>query len=150
MHTVNKLKDKELIDELSIFFHKKWGVPVEAYVESMNDSLESTTGVPAWYYVMNNDKVIAGLGVIENDFHKRKDLAPNICAVYVMEEYQGNGICRSMFNYVCEDLKNKGINDVYLITTHEKFYEHLGFTYYGDIEEDDGGMVRCYHKHLID
>ena len=148
MRTVNKLKEKALIDELSIFFYKKWGVPVEAYVESMNDSLESTTGVPAWYYIMDNNKIIAGLGVIENDFHKRKDLTPNICAVYVMEEYQGNGICRSMFNYVCEDLKNKGINDVYLITTHDKFYEHLGFTYYGDIEEDDGELVRCYHKNI--
>ena len=69
MYNLNKLKDKNLIEELSIFFHNKWGVPVEAYVNSMNDSLESNTGVPAWYYVIEDGKVIAGLGVIENDFH---------------------------------------------------------------------------------
>lgn len=148
MYNLNKLKDKNLIEELSIFFHNKWGVPVEAYVNSMNDSLESNTGVPAWYYVIEDGKVIAGLGVIENDFHKRKDLRPNICAVYVKEEYQGKGICRSMFNYVCDDLKNNEIYDVYLITTHTELYEHLEFEYIGDIEEDDGGMVRCYHKSL--
>ena len=148
MYNLNKLKDKNLIEELSIFFHNKWGVPVEAYVNSMNDSLESNTGVPAWYYVIEDGKVIAGLGVIENDFHKRKDLRPNICAVYVKEEYQGKGICRSMFNYVCDDLKNNEIYDVYLITTHTELYEHLEFEYIGDIEEDDSGMVRCYHKSL--
>ena len=148
MYNLNKLKDKNLIEELSIFFHNKWGVPVEDYVNSMNDSLESNTGVPAWYYVIEDGKVIAGLGVIENDFHKRKDLRPNICAVYVKEEYQGKGICRSMFNYVCDDLKNNEIYDVYLITTHTELYEHLEFEYIGDIEEDDGGMVRCYHKSL--
>lgn len=148
MYNINKLKDKNLIEELSIFFHNKWGVPVEAYINSMKDSLESNTGVPAWYYVIEDGKVIAGLGVIENDFHKRKELRPNICAVYVKEEYQGKGICRSMFNYVCNDLKNNELYDVYLITTHTELYEHLEFEYIGDIEEDDGGMVRCYHKSL--
>ena len=53
-----------------------------------------------------------------------------------------------MFDCVCDDLIKHEINDVYLITTHTEFYEHLGFSYYGDIEEDDGGMVRCYHKRL--
>lgn len=148
MYKVNKLINKELINDLALFFHNKWKVPVSAYVDSMNDSLESNTGVPAWYYVMDNNEIIAGLGVIENDFHKRLDLTPNICAVYVKEEYQGKGICRKMFDFICEDLKNHNISDVYLITTHTKFYEHLGFNYYGDIEEDDGGIVRCYHKKL--
>ena len=41
-----------------------------------------------------NDKVIGGLGVIENDFHDRKDLTPNICAVYTEEEYRN--ICRRL------------------------------------------------------
>lgn len=148
MYKINKLTNKDLINDLAVFFNKKWQVPVEAYVDSMNDSLESNTGVPAWYYVVDNDEIIAGLGVIENDFHKRKDLAPNICAVYVKEQYQGNGICRCMFNFLCDDLLKHNINDIYLITTHTKLYERLGFNYYGDIEEEDGGIVRCYHKKL--
>lgn len=148
MYKINKLTNKGLINDLAVFFNKKWQVPVEAYVDSMNDSLESNTGVPAWYYVMDNNEIIAGLGVIENDFHKRLDLHPNICAVYVKEEYQGKGICRCMFNFLCDDLLKHNINDIYLITTHTKLYERLGFNYYGDIEEEDGGIVRCYHKKL--
>ena len=148
MYKVNKLVNDELIEDLALFFNKKWNVPVEAYIESMNEALRNECGVPAWYYVIHNDEIIAGLGVIENDFHQRKDLTPNICAVYVKEEYQGKGICRSMFDYVSCDLKKHNISDVYLITTHTSFYEHLGFSYYGDILENDGGMVRCYHKCL--
>lgn len=31
-------------------------------------------------------------GSIANDFHDRKDLTPNICAVYTEEAYRGRGI----------------------------------------------------------
>ena len=29
-----------------------------------------------WYLCLDDDKIIGGLGVIENDFHDRKDLTP--------------------------------------------------------------------------
>jgi hypothetical protein len=35
-----------------------------------------------WYLCMDEDNIIGGMGVIENDFHDRKDLSPNVCAVY--------------------------------------------------------------------
>ncbi len=60
-----------------------------------------------------------GLGVIENDFHNRKDLTPNICAVYVEEKYRGQGIAGKMLNFVCEDMKRKVlILYILLLTTH--------------------------------
>ena len=34
-----------------------------------------------WYLCIDGDRSIGGLGVIENDFHDRIDLAPNVCAV---------------------------------------------------------------------
>ena len=52
--------------------------------------------VPQWYVVVQGDKIIAGLGVIENDFHDRKDLSPNVCAVYVEEAYRCRGIAGEM------------------------------------------------------
>lgn len=145
---VIKLDTKEEIEPLAYFFHKKWGVPVDEYIKSMQESLNSDSGVPAWYYVTYEEEVIGGLGVIENDFHKRKDLSPNICAVYVKEEYRHNGICRKMFKTVLSDLKKHGIQDVYLITTHTNLYENFGFYYYGDIEEENGNIIRCYHKSI--
>lgn len=141
-----KISKKEQFEKPAHFFSNKWGVPLEAYLESMEEGLNSSTGVPAWFYIEDNGEVIAGLGIIENDFHKRKDLAPNICAVYVKEEYQGNGISRALLNRACSHLKEHSIDDVYLITTHTAYYEKVGFDFVGEIEEDSGDLVRCYHK----
>lgn len=112
----------------------------------MNEALVSKTGVPSWYYIKYDNKIIAGLGVIKNDFHKRHDLTPNICAVYVNEGYRMHGIAKELLNYTCNELRKKKIENVYLITTHKDFYERCGFNYYSDIEENDGKIVRCYQK----
>ena len=141
-----KVSTPKEIPETAKFFHKKWGVPLDAYIESMQESLSSKTGVPAWYYIKNNNEIIAGLGIIENDFHKRKDLRPNICAVYVKEDFQKQGIAKKLLNHACNELSQHHIEDVYLITTHQEFYEHCNFSFVGMIEEDDGNLVRCYHR----
>ena len=124
-----KIKEnKDLLEEAALWFHKKWGIPLEAYKESMLDSLNDVK-VPDWYVVLDGNKIIGGLGVIENDFHERKDLSPNVCAVFVEEEYRCRGIAGKMLNYVCKDYKNKGIDTLYLVTNHIGFYERYGWTY---------------------
>ena len=44
-----------------------------------------------WNAVVEDGRIIGGLGVIENDFHDRKDLSPNVCAVYVEEDRRCRG-----------------------------------------------------------
>ena len=56
------------------WFHEKWGAPLEAYQESMEDCLTGGHAYPQWYVAVENGRIIGGLGVIENDFHNRKDL----------------------------------------------------------------------------
>lgn len=51
------------------------------------------------------------MGVKENDFHDRTDMAPNICAVYTEEEYRGRGICGEMLQLVVADNKANRIVD---------------------------------------
>lgn len=63
------------------WFHQKWHVPEEAYLRCMDEYLNGRTPY-GWYLCLDGDRIIGGLGVIENDFHNRKDLPPNICAVY--------------------------------------------------------------------
>lgn len=79
---------------------------------------------------LDRDKIIAGMGVIENDFHDRKDLMPNICAVYTEEEYRCQGIAGQLLNIVVEDCRQKGISPVYLITDHINFYERYVGNFY--------------------
>lgn len=135
-----------LIEAAANWFHEKWNVPLQTYRESMESSLSGDAGGPAWYIVKDeSDNIIAGLGIIENDFHKRSDLTPNICAVYVEAKYRKHGIALMLINHACVELAKKGIAEAYLITSHTEFYERCGWEFYGMIEENDGTMVRCYH-----
>ncbi len=72
---------QQLKDRAAEWFHSKWGVPQEAYLECMEAYLNNETEY-GWYLCLDGNRMIGGLGVIENDFHDRKDLTPNICAVY--------------------------------------------------------------------
>ena len=121
---------RELIDAASKWFNEKWHIPQQAYYDSMQKSLGAGCVVPRWYVVIDCGRIIAGLGVIENDFHDRNDLAPNVCAVYVEPEYRGRGMAGSLLDYVCSDMKNEGISELYLITDHTSFYERYGWEYY--------------------
>lgn len=75
---------------------------------------------------MENDRITGGPGVIENDFHERKDPVPNVCAVYVEKDKRGNGLAGSLLKYVCEDMKEKGIATLYPVIDHTSFYERYG------------------------
>ena len=120
----------EIKNQAAQWFHEKWGIPMEAYVESMEECLTKRKPVPQWYIAMEKNRIIGGLGVIENDFHNRKDLAPNVCAVYTEEDKRCNGIAGALLNYVCIDMKDKGISTLYLITDHTSFYERYGWEFY--------------------
>ena len=126
------------------WFHHKWGVPEEAYLECMENYLNKETEY-GWYLCLDGDKIIGGLGVIDNDFHDRKDLSPNICAVYTEEEYRNKGIAGHLLDLAVADLKEKGITPVYLVTDHIGFYERYGWEFFclvqGDGEEE---MTRMY------
>ncbi len=70
-----------LRDKAAAWFHAKWGVPLDAYRESIGQCLAHRGPVPQWYVAVDGEQITGGLGVIENDFHNRKDLAPNVCGL---------------------------------------------------------------------
>lgn len=138
----------ELKEAAANWFHSKWGVPKEAYLESMGDCIAGKGAVPQWYVVMDGEEFVGGLGVIENDFHNRKDLTPNVCAVYVEDEYRGQGMAGEMLHFVCEDMKQRGIDTLYLVTDHTSFYERYDWEFLCMVQGDDEPeMTRMYiHK----
>ncbi|KOR74894.1 GNAT family N-acetyltransferase, partial [Acinetobacter baumannii] len=112
------------------WFSEKWQIPVEAYLESIQISIDQKHAIPQWYIVLNKDKyLIAGAGVIDNDFHERKDLTPNLCALFVEENYRNQNIAKQILDFVREDLSNQGIQTLYLITDHTEFYEKCGWRF---------------------
>jgi N-acetylglutamate synthase-like GNAT family acetyltransferase len=132
------------LDRAAAWFHEKWGVPLEAYRESMERCLRREFPVPQWYLAMNGEKILGGLGVIENDFHDRKDLAPNVCAVYTEEACRRRGVAGALLNHACADMAAMGVSTLYLLTDHTSFYERYGWEFFcmarGDGEERPSRM----------
>ena len=117
------------------WFHSKWRVPTEAYLACMGEYLRQETEL-GWYLCLDGDRPVGGLGVIENDFHDRKDLTPNICAVYTEEDHRCRGIAGRLLQMAVEDLRKNGISPVYLLTDHTGFYERYGGEFFCPVQGD--------------
>lgn len=144
-YTYVTLRDRPDLKIISAeWFCSKWGVPKEAYLECMEAYLKGETEY-GWYLCLYDEKIIAGMGVIENDFHDRKDLSPNVCAVYTEEEHRCKCIAGNLLNMVVSDMKNKGISPIYLVTDHTGFYERYGWEFLCMVQGDgEPDMTRMY------
>ena len=122
-----KLKDRsEMKERAASWFSAKWGIAQEIYLKHIEAYITSNTD-HGWYLCLHDgDEIIGGIGVIENDLHERKDLRPNICALYVEAKH-----------------RRKGIDTLYLVSDLKGFYERCGWQYLGKVKEDDG-------QHMID
>ena len=144
-YTYTKLRERpEWKQAAAEWFHSKWNVPTEAYLDCMDAYLSGETEY-GWYLCLDGDKIVGGMGVIENDFHDRKDLTPNVCAVYTEEACRGKGIAGQLLTIVVDDMKFKGITPIYLVTDHTNFYERYGWEFLCMVQGDgEDSMSRMY------
>ena len=71
------------LDEAACWFHEKWGIPAEVYRDSIRQGIRQKAGIPQWYIVQKEEgEIVAGVGLIDHDYHSRRDLTPNVCALY--------------------------------------------------------------------
>ena len=111
-------------DSMALWFHQKWGIPQEAYIQSMDECLAGGN-VPQWYVAVENGKILSGLGVIKNDFHNRYDLTPNVCAVYTEDAYRGGGLAGALYGLdsIPEEWLSKLIKREYIEDLCDKAYQ---------------------------
>lgn len=136
----------EWLERAAVWFHQKWGIPLTAYRESMEESLTAEQ-YPRWLIAVSGERIIGGLGVIQNDFHDRKDLFPNVCAVYVEEDCRCRGLAGVLLQSICGSMAARGIKTLYLLTDHTGFYERYGWEYLCAAQgEGDETPSRLYRK----
>ena len=138
-----------IIPRASRWFSNRFGIREKVYRQSMISMAKANMHkkgkiVPQWYVAMEGKYIIGGLGVIENDYHDRPDLAPNVCAVYTEEEYRGKGIAGALLKTVCEDMGEFGFDTLYLVTDHIGFYERYGWKFHCMVKGSDGSPTRMY------
>lgn len=137
-------EEPERMRSAAEWFHSKWHVPVEAYLECMQAYLAGETEY-GWFLCLDGQQIVGGLGVIENDFHDRKDLTPNVCAVYTEEAHRCRGIAGHLLDMAVEDLRQKGISPAYLVTDHTGFYERYGWEFLCMVQGDgEPELTRMY------
>lgn len=139
-------EEPERKDAAARWFHEKWQVPKEAYLAEMEKYLSGESEM-GWYLCLDGEKIIAGMGVIENDFHERKDLSPNVCAVYTEETYRNRGIAGRLLRFVVEDERKNGISPLYLVTDHIGFYEKYGWEFLCMVKEEDSPAMTRMYRH---
>ena len=96
----------------------------------LSHCLERIPEVPQWCLALAGERIVAGLDVIENDFHPRTDLAPNVCAVYTEPDCRGRGLAGQLLGLACAELAAEGITTLYLLTDHAGFYERYGWEFF--------------------
>ena len=144
LHYITLRERPELMETAAGWFHSKWGVPEEAYRECMEAYLRGDTEL-GWFLCLEGGNIVGGLGVIDNDFHDRPDLTPNVCAVYTEESHRCRGIAGNLLHMAVEDLRGKGISLAYLVTDHTDFYERYGWEFLCMVQGDgEPDMTRMY------
>ncbi len=133
-----------LANAAAAWFSEKWGLPQQSYRDSIRACLGRDTGVPQWYVVLDGSGgIAAGAGLIENDFHDRPDLCPNV-TLYVERAYRGRGLARALLRYIRADAARLGFSALYLVTEHAAFYERCGWQYCAMCKAEDGAPMRVY------
>lgn len=134
----------ELSERAATWFHEKWGVQREAYLACISDYLSGRTE-NGWYLCLAGGRIVGGLGVIDNDFHDRRDLSPNVCAVYTEEAFRGRGIAGRLLDLAVADMRSRGVAPLYLVSDHVGFYERYGWEYLCMVrEEGTAKLTRMY------
>ena len=68
-----------LHEKAALWFGGKWNISPDLYRKSIGSAGTDGRAVPQWYVLVDeDDNIVAGAGVIENDFHERRDLSPNV------------------------------------------------------------------------
>ena len=137
----------QLTDPAARGVQAKGPVPEEAYRESIRACADGGSPVPQWYLAMEEGRIIGGLGVIENDFHCRRDLSPNVCALYVEEDRRRRGVAGALLDRVCADMARRGVSTLYLVTDHTSFYERYGWEFLCMVQETEAPrQIRMYRR----
>ena len=131
--------------EAAAWFSQKWNISRETYLERMARCLARPQGIPQWYLALGTDgSIVGGAGVIENDFHDRRDLTPNLCALYVEAPFRGRGLAGELLAFARREMSAGGVKRLYLATDLVSFYERYGWSYLTHARDDCGGTIRIY------
>lgn len=150
MHVESVRENPRITQDAIKYIQSKWANPnsLKVYEDCISNCINSNNGLPQWYLLLDQDKIIGCAGLITNDFISRMDLFPWLCALYIDNKYRGNNYAKSLIDKAIIDSKLAGYSNLYLCTDHIGYYEKFGFTYLAKGYHPWGEESRIYKKVL--
>ena len=71
-HIMNLREKPQWKQKAAQWFHEKWNVPVDAYLESIEESLNSENPAPQWYLAVKEEQIIT-IALDDDTFVKYRD-----------------------------------------------------------------------------
>ena len=131
------------------WFASKWDIDRKEYEKSIYDCINKNESLPQWYLAIDDDEIIGGCGLIQNDFVDRTDLFPYLCALFVEEKARGNALGARLLEYARMDAGTLGFDKLYLCTDHTAYYEKYGWSYIATGHHPWGETSRIYEASAI-
>ena len=128
---ITLMEKPEIKDAAAMWFHSKWGVPKEAYLECMDAYLNKETK-NGWYLCLDGEKIV-GLISLRSGNH--------ISLLFVDEAYHRRGIGTALVKYLQEYmLQNTKHTKVTVFASPYgiPFYHKVGFKDIGQETRKDG------------
>ena len=106
-------------------------------------------------FVVMVDNQYAGLCLLEkkDDYGTGIDFSsvtPFITAVYVNPQFRGRHMSEKLIDAACDYARSLGFDAVYLISSHEGFYEKYGFGLFTQTLTTTGSTEAVYRKSISD
>jgi len=151
MQIISIRQQSEYTDKAIRYFQQKWATKesMMVYQDAIEHSINAINPLPQWYLLLDDKNNIIGCaGLIANDFISRCELYPWLCALFIEPNYRGLGLSRYLINYIINQTKLLGFNDLHLCTDLIGYYEKLGFNYNGLGYHPWGESSRVYSKKI--
>lgn len=149
MYRVINLKDYPGGLERAIkYYHSKWGGPnnYRFFYDAIIHSSSDKEGLPRFFLLMKEEKIIGCCGLIMNDFISRHDLYPWLCGIFVEESERGQALGNLLMEYAESEAVKAGYKIIYLTTEHNGYYEKYGWKRIEDGYDPSGEPTRIYLK----
>lgn len=131
MKIISVREQPELAESAIAYFQRQWATQetMMVYRDAIIHAIGADNPLPQWYLLMHNQEIVGCAGLITNDFISRGELYPWLCALFIEEQYRGQGRATRLIQHIAAQTRSLGFSQLHLCTDLEGFYEKLHFVF---------------------